>query len=491
MDLFDHFRIIYGRRWQVLVASLAIAALVFVGSSTREPVYEATTLVSVTSGRAVAGNSVTQDDTLFLTRNYAELAETRPVLAEAASRSGLPISPSDARTLIRARAASDVGFLTISAEGPSPGATTSLAKGAADALIATVDNQQQRVLNEALGPIESEITRLEGQLAGLPTTAAERAAVETRYDALIRAVTDRRLAPVDRLQVVSDARADIAPVRPKPARQALLAFLVALVVNAELAVLYNLLKDRFSSTGDDDGGVTEATGLPVLARVPSGGDNEMIEAFRALRTSLMFLDTAKGLRSVAVVSPDPGAGRTFTCVNLALSVSTLDVPVVLVDADLRRPRLHQLLEVNRVPGLADVLGGADLDRTISPAPKHSNLAVIAAGSPADDPAGMLAASQFSDLLTRLDWAGMVIVDTPATSLFSDALPIASRCDCTILVVDAQRSRRRSVRRLTHQLERIGANTIGIVLNRTEAVSRGSYSQYSTDRPDQDEPTARV
>ncbi len=137
-----------------------------------------------------------------------------------------------------------------------------------------------------------------------------------------------------------------------------------------------------------------------------------------------------------------------------------------------------------------MLTGTGIDEALAPAPGFASLRVITGGSPMQDPAGILAASQFGDLLARLDWAGMVFVDTPASALFADALPIASRCDCTIVVVDAQGTRRGAVRRLTRQLDQIGANTIGVVLNRTEPVSRSGYSNYGNGSRELDEPTVQ-
>jgi capsular polysaccharide biosynthesis protein len=163
MDLMDHFRVIYRRRWPVLLASLLVASLAYAWSVTRAPVYRAKALISVTSGRAVSGESVTEEDTLFLSRNYAELARTRPVVADAASRSGLRLSPAEARRRLSSEAASDVGFLTITADGPSPAGATALANGAVDALLAAVTAQQSEALREALAPVESEIQRLEGE----------------------------------------------------------------------------------------------------------------------------------------------------------------------------------------------------------------------------------------------------------------------------------------------------------------------------------------
>lgn len=473
MDLIEHLRVIYRRRWAIVLVSLAVAGGVYGWSSTRVPVYGAKALLSITSGRALAGQSVTEQDTLFLARNYAELARTPPVLADAALRPGLAISVSEARSRVSARAATNVGFLTIAAAGPSPSQAAALAKAVADSLIATVDDQQSRTVQVALEPVQAEIQQLDSQLASLSPNAGNRAPLEVRYEALVRAATERRLAPSDRLTLVSPAIGDLTPLSPKPLRNALLALLVALVVNAELFVILEVLRDRFS-VHEPDEGPDELLGLAVLARVPPGENDDSLEAFRGLRTNLMFLETTTSLRTVAVVSTNPGAGKTFTSVHLARSVASLDIPTVLVDGDLRRPTVHGQLGMSESPGLGDLLAGADLRTVLRPAPDDRSLKVLTGGSPLADPVGMMAARRFREVLAQLDGAGVVIIDTPACDLFADGLAIASQCDATLVVVDSRGTRRRSVRRVIHQLRRMGANPIGIVINRTETPAKGSY-----------------
>ena len=472
MDLFDHFRVMSRRRWSVLLLSLAIAGTVFGWSYTRPAVYEASALITVTSGRALSGQNVTEQDTLFLSRNYAELARTRPVVADAALRSTLGLSIPDARRRISAHASGDVGFVTLSATGPSPEDATRLAQAIAESLIAAVSDEQAKAVKASLAPIDSEIGQVGTELAALPAGAGNREALVARYQALVQAATERRLAPTDRLVLVSPARSDPVPVSPTPVRTTVLAFLVALVVNAELAVLMEVLRDRISSSEDDEES-GEILGLPVLTRIPPGDGEETEEAFRTLRTSLMFLETTGPLRTVAIVSGDPNAGKTFTSDHLARSVASLELPTVLVDGDLRRPSLHHDAGIAVAPGLSDVLRGARLSAALRPDPRQPQLQIVPGGSQVSDPAGLVAGRRFREVLDQLD-GDLVVVDTPACDAFADCFAIASQCDATLVVVDAKRTRRRSVRRVITQLHRVGANPIGIVLNRVERRSSSSY-----------------
>jgi Mrp family chromosome partitioning ATPase len=133
------------------------------------------------------------------------------------------------------------------------------------------------------------------------------------------------------------------------------------------------------------------------------------------------------------------------------------------------------------PGLSDLLRGADLQAVMRVAPDDDLLHVLTSGSPVTDPAGVVGGRQFAEVLHRLDWAGMVVVDTPAGALFADGLAIASQCDATIIVVDAHATRRQAARSLTRQLRQLGANPIGVVLNRSEAPTRAAY-YYRSEAP---------
>ena len=171
-----------------------------------------------------------------------------------------------------------------------------------------------------------------------------------------------------------------------PLRDSILAFVVSLVVVAELTVLVHYTGDRFSRT-EDTADVTRITGLPVLAKIPKGSGIELTEAFRVLRTNLMVLEGAGKPRTLAVVSSNQSAGKTFTAVHLAQSAAGLDEKVVIVDADLRKPSVHERLGVPRAPGLSAVLQGNDLATMLRKLPDTPFLRVLASGAPVQDASG--------------------------------------------------------------------------------------------------------
>ncbi|CAB4982152.1 unannotated protein [freshwater metagenome] len=188
----------------------------------------------------------------------------------------------------------------------------------------------------------------------------------------------------------------------------------------------------------------------------------------------MVLEAAGRPRTVAVVSNTQDAGKSFISINLAQSASALDDKVVLIDADLRRPTIHERLNVPRTPGLTSVLLGSDLSEALRKVAESPFLRVLSSGPPVEDPSAILGARAFRVVLDTLRAVRLVVVDTPPSGLFSDALAVASQCDATIFVLDLKNSKQQQVRQALEELQRAGANVVGVVVNRTEVVNRSAY-----------------
>lgn len=473
MDLVQHLPVIWRRRWLVLGISLGVALLVFAASATRPKVYRADAVLRVPAGPATSDRFAEQ--TLFLARTYAELATTRPVLADAVRRSGLPVGLDDARRRVRATADNDVGFIRVTATGPSRPAAETLATAVTDAVLAAVAEQRAADRDVALRPLREQAAAVERELAGAPPDDPKAKALEVRYAALLQALADEEARPTDIPAVVSPARADDAPVSPRPMRNAVLALLVALVVNGELMVLIEARSDRFATQNLAED-VNRVTGLPVLAEVPLSKDAVGVEEFYTLRTNLLFVGISRPIRTVLLTSVGPGAGKSYCALGLARSAGDFGLAVTLVDGDLRRPVLHTRLGVPRLPGLSELLAGASTSSPVVSIPGHGNLALLPAGAPAPDPSGLVS-GRLAPALDALA-AELLIIDTPPASLFADAVAMAFVCDATIIVIDAATTRRRAVRRLVDELRRVGANPVGVVVNKVSP-SRPGYYYYAT------------
>lgn len=191
------------------------------------------------------------------------------------------------------------------------------------------------------------------------------------------------------------------------------------------------------------------------------------ESFRALRSQLIRQVFRPGelARSLAVVSPDTGDGKTFLAANLALSLAQMGGRTLLVDADLRGPRLHEVVRVDNEVGLSTVLcGRADL-QCVQPVPFMPGLFVLAGGALPPNPLELIERPAFASLLkhlsTRFDH---VVVDTPAALYGSDAQAIADRCSATLVVARRHVSRLMSLQTLVSTLSQGPTRLMGVFLN---------------------------
>jgi capsular exopolysaccharide synthesis family protein len=478
MNLRDHFQIIWRRKWQISAVAVVVAVAVYAWFGAQSKVYQGQAQLSVTPGQVSSGVGASQSDAVFLAATYAQLANTAPVVQAAATAAHLPLSEAEASGRLSVSASTTVGFITVTATGPSPAAATALAQGEADALTAAVTAQQEAALASQLKKVNTQIDAITSRLAATPAGSSAQAGLQAQLQALEQIATNQQSQPLDEINVVAPARSTGGAISPKPTRDALLGLLTALVVGSELAVLLEVLSDRFPADRLEDE-VTKATGLAVLAHVPAGNDGDVIEAFRKIRTALLFMGEAERIRTVAVVSTEPGVGKSFVSIHLAFAVAEIGASVVIVDGDMRRPAIHERLGVPRSPGLSEVLFGADPRVALHPLPDHPGLLAMPAGQPVADPPGLLAGSLARRVLIPLATTGpanteLLVVDSPPEGLFSDALTIAAQCDAAIVVVDARGGRRRSLRRTLDQLRQVGAKPLGIVLNRS---SRGAASGY--------------
>jgi succinoglycan biosynthesis transport protein ExoP len=473
MDLAAHFRVIAQNWLRILLISLGIAVLVFAASTVQSKEYQAKAQLEVIPGNAATNGQTLADASTYLAQNYAQYAKTPTVVRNAIKTSGMDLTLQQATNRISASQVGDLGFVEVKATGPSRVDAERLTRFAAASLISTIQGQQTEAKFADLQPIQTARSAAQTQLNAPGLSAADRVGLQGQIDAYNQSETDIRTRKDDNLVTISGAIAGDSPISPMPLRDSILAFVVSLVVVAELTVLVHYTGDRFSRT-DDTADVTRITGLPVLAKIPKGSGIELTEAFRVLRTNLMVLEGAGKPRTLAVVSSNQSAGKTFTAVHLAQSAAGLDEKVVIVDADLRKPSVHERLGVPRAPGLSAVLQGNDLATMLRKLPDTPFLRVLASGAPVQDASAVLGARPFRHVLDSLRAVRLVVVDTPPAAMFADAMAVASQCDATIFVLDVKTSRRRQVRQTLEALERAGANLVGVVVNRTVSPRRSSY-----------------
>jgi tyrosine-protein kinase Etk/Wzc len=206
-----------------------------------------------------------------------------------------------------------------------------------------------------------------------------------------------------------------------------------------------------------------------------------IEAFRNLRTSLIWSDGGEALRTLVVTSAAPGEGKTMTAANLAVTLAYDGLRVLLVDCDIRRPRIHGLFQLPRAPGLMELLRtSSDPDapqpRAIRETPV-ARLSVLTCGALPVNAANLLSGTRMRVLLGELqERFDIIVLDTPPVLATADASIVASLTDGVLLVVRAGTTDRHAAQRAYQQLANVGARVVGTVLNDPggEVAKEGDY-----------------
>jgi capsular exopolysaccharide synthesis family protein len=477
MDIGQHFRIIWRRRVPILLLSVLIAGLVYLWSSNQQKVFQATSSVSVDA--AVGNTPNIEQASLLRARTYSQMATSTPVLQAAIREADLPFNVTQLRRKLTVATSSSVPLINITSRGGSTGQAIRINAAVGEALVDKVLADQQQELADRLESLEAQIAVQQERVDA--TEGAEKQVESNVLQTLLQRKTDLQTAERDRLEVQGEPFALARAISPKPMRDTLLAFVLALIVNAELVVGLTALGDRFSSERDVARLLAER-GIPILGRIPSSRSRpDLLDAFRELRTNLIVhQETAERLR-IAVTGVEPRAGKTFVSVHAAQSLADLGFETVLIDADLRAPSVHRVLGLERSPGLTEVLlDGAEpaVDRS-----EEGSLQVITAGRPVEDAVGLLAGPDFEVLLDKLAATSFVMVDTPPAGLFADAGAVARSCDGYLLVVRAGAGRRGDLEETIGRLDQVGALPLGAVLNRSRLpASRYTYGRRRRSLP---------
>jgi capsular exopolysaccharide synthesis family protein len=288
--------------------------------------------------------------------------------------------------------------------------------------------------------------------------------------------------------VVEPAIAPTKPIRPNIVFNTFLGAFVGLNLSAGLAFLLEYLYRSFE-TGDD---VRQVLSLPTLGTVPRLRGQERSsrlvtstmplspasEAYRALRTNIRFASVDKPLTTLLITSAEPGAGKTTVVANLGVACAQAGLQVVLLDTDLRIPRLHHPFHLNNRAGLTNLLvGDVHNVEECMVRTKIDNLRLITSGPIPPNPSELLGSKRMEAVLAKVKRsADLVILDAPPTLAATDAAVLAQGADGVLLVVYAGKTRHDAARHAVESLLQVGSNMIGVVLNAVPT-HRGSYYHY--------------
>ncbi len=294
---------------------------------------------------------------------------------------------------------------------------------------------------------------------------------------------DKDLPKSAQVVIVERATPGLKPVRPNKPLNIILGVVIGLVVGVGLAFFIEYL-DTSVKTIDD---VERTLQSPVLGVIPQnvgllieeGAESPHAEAYRVLRTNLMFARKDDKFNTAAVVSAGAGEGKSTTILNLATVFAQSGQRVVIVDSDLRRPTLHKLLRCTNNLGLTNYLLKQNTLEEVVQRTKLPTLDLLASGKLPSSSLGILSSGQMKELISDLKQRyDFVFFDSPPIMGVSDASILASAVDMTIQVIQYRRYPQPMNVRAKQLVEKVGGNLIGIVLNNINMSQDESYYYYS-------------
>jgi polysaccharide biosynthesis transport protein len=429
MEIGDYARI-FRRNWLLILAFFLLGLGAAGAYCVVQPAqYQSTAKVFVSTQTASNVNDLTQGAlyTQQAIKSYANVATAPIVLEPVIDRLGLDMTATELAEKVSCEVSLETVVLQITARDQSP----AVAAGIANAISAR------------LADVVDELT---------PTNQGE-------------------VSPV-RITEIQGATAPLEPVTPNVRMALLVGAVAGLVIGCGLAVLRETTNTRIRGRRD----IELATGQPVIGAIPFDpkaktapiatlGDRAgRFEAIESLSTNIEFSGTHSRPRSLVVTSPRDGVGKTTTVANLAVSMAATGATVVLVDADLRRSELRDLVPVGDGQGLAEVLAGrCSLQSALVWWPA-GGVTVLHAGGPVGNPSALVRSDAMAQLMEELaDRFETVIYDAPPLLPDSGAAILSRRTDGAILLCAAGRSRRAELTDALERLRMVNATVFGIVV----------------------------
>jgi capsular exopolysaccharide synthesis family protein len=496
VELTGYLRLIWSSKRWLLLFAVVVAVVVYTISAAKEDQYESTALGQIVSTSQAEGEIPSEEQLLSLSNVYDKLAGTRTVLEVAYEDPAVKGREGEFNSSVEVSPESRVGVLSFTAITGDPELSAEFANAYAKAFSDYLGGLQVEQLKETLTPIQLRINEIEAELAELPPGDLSRTSLQVELQALQEQIANQTSNAGDSLRIVERAAANSAPVSPQPKRDAILAFIAALILGACAIYLRDLLFDRYGSAQD----AARDLGLQLLGEIPKGRHNEpAVEAFRSLRTAMVFAlersgnyqsnGGGDGAGTVLITGAESGCGKSYVSANISRTLATEGRRVTTVDGDLRRPTLHEIFRTSLSPGLSDLLVEDDppdpgsvavpVRLSQSAGAPSGELQVLPAGAHAEDAVESLSSPRMKEIVRFLRSDNdMVVFDSPPTLVVVDPVVLARYADGVVFVVDSRHTRRRDARRAIEALRATGAPLLGFAFNR----SNTKQSRYDAYRP---------
>lgn len=495
LNIGEYLALLWHWAWLIALVVILSGGIAFFVSRSMTPVYQAKTTVMVnelTSSQTTDLSSIQLS--MQLSQTYAQMMTKQPILDEVASRLGLDkIDPKD----VNAQSSTNMQLINITAESTDPVRAAQIAN-----MVVSVFSEQAQSLRkdrfDALKKnLQAQITETEGLLyaanAQLKTATVEAnieiikskiANYQQTYNSLLQSynlVSMNETETSSNLIQIEPATLPEDPIRPKTLQNVAIAIIVGLALAAGTVYVIGV-SDRTFKTPEE---VTRVLGLPVLGLIPHYKINHGIpiteeqprspvsEAFRTLRTNLQFtgVGSDQSMKTILVTSTNVDEGKSTVMVNLGVVLAQNGQKVSLVDADLRRPSVHSLLNLVNLRGLSQAflqIKPQKLLDNIIQSTRVKNLSAVTSGVLPPNPVELLGSKKMGEILDSLKTnSEIILIDTPPALAVSDAVVLLPMVQGVLLVMKPGRTRSLAARQLVEQLQRIGANILGVVVNQVK------------------------
>jgi capsular exopolysaccharide synthesis family protein len=354
---------------------------------------------------------------------------------------------------------------------------------------------EERNLAKLLDETKAEGFQVQKRLIELDRLRRESDNNRRLYELVLKRLKDIELSGLLRtsnVRLLDAARPSYAPVSPNVRKNLALGLALGLVLGALAVLALELAENTVSSQAD----VEDRLQLPFLGFVPRIEDDgkgkdlffhrmprsSVAECWRAIRTNLLFMSPDQPFKTMLVTSSGPQEGKSTTCINLGVAMAQSGNRVLLLDTDMRRPRLHKAFGVSNEVGISSlVVGEGSLERALK-STEVAGLFVLPCGPVPPNPAELLHTQAFAELLRTVGGQfDRIILDSPPLNAVADSAVLATQVDGVVMVVKAGRTNREQARRAVRALQDVQARIFGAVLNDIDPADRKYNTYYSAYR----------
>ena len=506
------------RKWAIPIVLLTLfgAAVGYYVSHKVTPIYEATGNVLVV---AAPGQSATNGNLGVngseATTTAAKLMTEPQLLQQVIKQQHLAMTESALAKEVTATPESNSEIVDVVVRDPSAATAAQIANAVMNTYVSQITAQNQAQVDQAGASLqtliknaESTLTQDEQQLLAAQSHGKDTTVQRAAFDAANTALSQLTLSystfiagqaqNLETVLVAALAPVPTSPASPSHLLDTLLGAFIALLVAISLAALIEYF-DQGLKTADD---VRDRLALPCFGVVPKFNhlaviaepENtrkrrtaEVMEAYRRLRTNVLFATPDVDMSSVVITSARPGEGKSCTAANLAVALASSEKRVLLIDADMRNPGQHRLFGKPVNGGLSDLImqpQATPIARLLGMhATGFANLSLLTCGAIPPNPAELLESQRARRLFAALaEDQDLVVIDTPPAGVVSDPLSIAAHASATILVVEAGKTSASQAIAVIRSLRDVGANVVGVVLNKApNRILRRSYYGYGYSR----------